>query len=330
MHRIVAEDDRRVMATSMNIKEKEAPIVSTLFPLHAVAFSEGDDGAYHIKFPYVKPRTGDGNIVDMIKGAMSGYLNNKEYLSPLESCSKYCNHVCNYKEVGEEIIDDYRFTAAFPRLVLSLLKQVSIEVSLLQLFTAGNDAARTSGNPLGVKICAIVQGSERYFEELGRKYHWSYDEEELILHHFLDMYINSLKLHLENGDVIIDPEKSERFSQAFKELTLNKQPTMFCSQICTDGTCLYRYLISDLLSDSFYHNQFTDSVNKGGPDLWIELISIARNAASELNEDLDPDTETRLVECFILMKANQIDDFSQSHIYNIMSNIFEEINLSKS
>jgi hypothetical protein len=326
MHRIVAEDDRRVMAASMNIKEKEAPIVSTLYPLHAVAFSEGDDGAYHIKFPYVKPRTGDRNIVDMIKRAMSGYLNNPGYLSPLESCSKYCDSVCNYKEIGEEIIEGYRFISAFPKLILSLLENVSIEISLLQLFSAGNDAARTSGNPLGVKICAIVQGSEKYFEELGRKYNWSYKEEELVLHHFLDMYIDSLKPYLEKGDVVVDSEKSERFCQAFKELTLFKQPTMYCSQICADGTCLYRYLLSDSLVDSYYHNQFTDSVNKGGPDLWNTLIMVARQAVNELSEDLDPETEKKLIECFILLKANQIDDFSQSHIYNIMSNIFEEIN----
>jgi hypothetical protein len=325
MHRIVAEDDRRIMAASMNIKEQDAPIVSTLYPLQAVAFSEGDDGAYHIKFPYVKPGNELGELEARIKMAMKDYLSDPVYLSPYGACSRYCENVCLYKDVGEDFLEDYRFVSGFSKLILSVLENTSEVANLLQMFTIGNDAARISGDPFGVKLCALIQGSERYFEELGRKYHWSYGEQESILNYFADMYLDSLKKYLERDETYLDQEKAFRFCQQYKELTLNKQPTIYCSQICDDRSCQYRYLLSDSLTDAYYHKQFANFVNKGGPDMWDNIISVASNAVQELNGDLDNERAKRLMKCFILQKSYQIDDFSQSHLDRIMSNVFLEI-----
>jgi hypothetical protein len=323
MHRIVAEDDRRVMSASMNIKENEAPITSTLYPLHALVFSEGDDGAYHIKFPYIKPKGVEKDMMGYIKEAMRPYLDNPEYLSPYGTCSRYCENVCKYKEVGGTILEDYRFNISLPKLVLSIIEEVDYIDNLLKMFEAGYDEAMRSGDMLGVKLCAAVQGAEKYFGELGRKYHWSYVEQEKLLSQFLDAYLDSLKRYIEESIFSLDLEKSRKFSESFKQTVQRKQPTQFCIKICEDSTCQYRYLLEESLNDDYYHSKYVDIIDKGDQNTWINLVNLSKDVANELNPALNPETSRKVSNCFLLQKTYEIEDFSQRHIEQIMNNVLE-------
>ncbi|MCJ7731543.1 DUF87 domain-containing protein, partial [Candidatus Bathyarchaeota archaeon] len=121
MHRIVADDDRRLMAASMNIKEEEAPIASTLNVGEALVYSEGDDGAYNIKVPYAK--LGEVKGIDeesYIREKMSTYLSDPSYLSPYISCPNYCSKICHYKDVGDSIREKGGFSNLYPKLLLAL------------------------------------------------------------------------------------------------------------------------------------------------------------------------------------------------------------------
>jgi DNA helicase HerA-like ATPase len=324
MHRIVAEDDRRVMASSMNIQKNEAPIVSTLYPLHAVVFSEGDDGAYHIKFPYVKPSRSEKDEILTIKEAMRPYLNNQHYLSPYISCSQYCNNVCEFKDAGNIVQTDFRFNTSFPKLILSIIEQVGYNENLLQMFEAGNDEALRRGNILGVKLCAVLQGAENYFERLGRNYYWSYEDQEKLLSSFLETYLDSLKGYIENKKTNLDQEKTDKFREFFRSMVIGKQPTQFCKRICNDGTCQYRYLLEDSLDDEYYHSSFVNTINNGEQDLWFKLVTISREVAYSLNPDLNRKANKKISNCFTLQKTYQIEDFSQRHIEHIMNNVLEE------
>ena len=51
MHRLVAEDDRKVMCATMNISERESIKITALSSGEAAVYSEGDWGAYHVKVP---------------------------------------------------------------------------------------------------------------------------------------------------------------------------------------------------------------------------------------------------------------------------------------
>jgi hypothetical protein len=324
MHRIVAEDDRRVMASSMNIKENEAPIVSTLDPLNAVVFSEGDDGAYHIKFPYVKPKTDEEKEVEQIKDAMIEYLGNTKYLSPYLSCHKYCNNVCQYKDIGETILEDSRFYPIYPKLVLSILEGADSTDNLLQMFERGNDLARKTGDPIGVKLCAALQGCERYFEDLGRKYHWDYTEQENLLSGFFEIYLESLRKYMDTKTITLNHEKIRIFRESYKNMVMEKQATQYCPTICNDRTCQYRYMLKDLLQDEYYHNNIVDTINTGDEDIWYTLITISQEVVEELTPDLSNETSIKIGNCFIMQKAYQIEDFSQRHINQIMTNILDE------
>ncbi len=324
MHRIVAEDDRRIMSSSMNIKDTDAPIVSTLYPLHAVVFSEGDDGAYHVKFPYVKPGSSHQREVLKIKEAMSAYLKNPQYISPYESCPQYCKKVCYYKDIGDDIQVKYRFSNNFPKLILSLIEQVNFNDTFIQIFEAGNDEAMRNGDLYGVKLCAALQGAENYLEKLGKYYNWNYEDQEKLLSNFLDVFLDALSKYLDQKIISLNQEKVEKIRDLFSIMVKGKQPTMFCYRICTDGTCLYRYLLEDALNDEFYHTNYVNTINSGAQDLWYDLINVSRDVTNELNPELDNGAIKKISNCFILQKTHQIEDFSQRHLEEIMNNVLEE------
>jgi hypothetical protein len=324
MHRIVADDDRRVMASSMNIKEDEAPIVSTLSVGEAVVFSEGDDGAYYIKVPYAKLGEVEGlDEEGLIKETMMAYISDSNYISPYASCSKHCLNVCSYKDVGNIVISSERFYNVYPRLVLSVLEGVSHTDNMFQMFEAGNDEARVSGDILGVKICAAVQGSENFFEDIGRRYHWSYEEQEVVLSLFQDVYVDSLINYLEQGTILLNEEKVKSFNESYRGLVTGTQPTQLCKRICSDGTCQYRYLLRDSLQDEYHHENFINTVNSGGPDLWQNIDSLCNEVAKELNPSLGYNAVKKIGRCFALQKSYEMESFSQRHIDQIINNLFE-------
>lgn len=326
MHRIVADDDRTIMASSMNIKKSDASIVSTLSVGEAVVFSEGDDGAYYIKVPYAKLGEVEGqDEVSLIMDKMNAYIGDPEYVSPYESCSNYCTNVCKYKDIGRGVQSSERFHTVYPRLVLSLLEGVGFNDSLVQMFEAGNDEARISGDALGVKICAAVQGAENFFEGLGRRYHWSYDEQEKLLSHFQDVYVDSLTKYIEQGAVILHEEQVNEFIESYRHLVKDLQPTTLCQDICSDGTCQYRYLLKDALEDEYHHDNFVETVNRGGPDLWQNLDSLCIQVANELNPYLSYTSLRKVSRCFALQKSYEMNSFSQSHIEQIMNNLIKTI-----
>ncbi|MFC1803020.1 hypothetical protein ACFL0D_03525, partial [Thermoproteota archaeon] len=291
---------------------------------YLVFFSEGDDGAYHIKFPYVKPKTDEEKEVEKIREAMKEYLDKPEYLSPYVACHRYCNRVCQYKDIGENILENSRFYPMYPKLVLSIVEGVDITDSLLQMFETGNDLARISGDSFGVKLCAALQGAERYFEDLGRKYHWNYTEQETLVSKFIDIYLDSLKRYIDQGAISLDQGKTGEFREQYRNMVREKQPTQYCPSICSDRTCQYRYVLTDLLDDEYYHTNFVDTINTGEEDIWYSLITISREAVNELIPDLNDEASTKISNCYILQKTYQIEDFSQRHIEQIMSNILEE------
>ena len=325
MHRIVAEDDRRVMASSMNIKEIDAPIVSTLSVGEAVVFSEGDDGAYNIKVPYAKLGEIEGmDEESIIRQAMKSYLDNPEYLSPYTSCSRYCNNICKYKDLGDSILNIQRFETTYPKLVLSFLEQTEYDQYLEQMFETGNDTARKSGDKYGVKLCAAVQGAEKYYDKLGRSYHWSYHDQEQILTQFLDMYIESLEHYLSQGTVTLNEDKANSFKETYIKLVKNKQPTKFCAKICQDNTCQYRYLLNEKLKDEDYHDSYVEIINSGGPEMWPQLVNLCKTIAYELNPFLSLETLSRISNCYALQKTYQFEEFSHQHIAQVMNNLLEQ------
>jgi hypothetical protein len=325
MHRVVADDDRNLMASAMNVKREEAPMASTLSVGEALTYSEGDDGAYFIKVPYAKLGTTEGIDEDrVVRECMRDYLQDMEYLAPYTSCPAFCSNICLYKDVGGEI--SRIFSIYYPRVVLSLVVEEDVENNLVRFYEAGKDEGiRVGGDHIGVSICAVVQGAEYYFETLGRRYHWDYSIQREIVTAFLDVVIPSLVNIHEKSELMLDEGKNRQFQELFKASVMDKQPYRQCKVVCRDGSCQYRYLLKAVLEDSYYHDKFTATINEGSSDMWTNLRKICMEAVSELNPMLTAD-EVRLISgCFAIQKTHSLEEFSPQHIEIVLRNIWGDL-----
>jgi len=327
MHRIVSDDDRRIMTATMNIDEKESRKVTSLGIGEAVVYSEGDDGAYNVQVPYAKLGEDPGDDESAIKTSMTVFRENPEYISPYITCTEYCRSICRYKNLGESIQNEIRFQSSMDPLTLASVEELGyIDTLLLQLFEEGNDEAMRVKDPVGVKTCAMVQSAEKYYEKLGRKYNWSYDATEHLKTLFLDDYVASLRYYLSN-DELPDNSDFELFRECYRKLCEGKQPTLLCSEICPDNLCLYRFSLEDSLNDDYYHNQFVEIINEGSEDMWSQLWTLCKEVAENILPDGGAFTHGKISLCYAMQKSYEMSNFSKRHIDNIVHmliNQFEE------
>ena len=319
MHRIVSEDDRKIMTATMNIDDKDSKKVTSLGIGEAVVYSEGDDGAYNIQVPYAKLGEDPGDDESAIKTSMTGFRENPEYISPYTTCTAYCKSICQYKNLGEIIHTRSRFHSTMDPLTLASVEETGYtDTLLIQMFEEGNDEARKVEDPLGVKTCAIIQSAERYYEDLGRKYNWNYGATERLKTLFLDDYVASLKHYLSNNSELPEDTEFERFREYYKQLCEGKQPTQLCSEICSDNLCLYRYLLEDTLNDDYYHDQFVEIINEGSEDMWSQLWTLCKEAAENILPDGGASTHGKISLCYAMQKSYEMSNFSKRHIDNIV------------
>jgi len=143
MHRIVAADDRRVMGATMNIEDRETRKITALNVGEAVVYSEGDEGAYHIRVPYSKIETRKGEREqeeEAIRKVMVSFTADARNLAPFEGCVRYCRAVCRFKSIGRDVSMKYRYASQVPTLTLALLDNASCAESVfLQLLETGDE-----------------------------------------------------------------------------------------------------------------------------------------------------------------------------------------------
>lgn len=331
MHRVVAEDDRRVMGAAMNIEEQETKKIVSMNVGEAAVFSEGDDGAYHLKVPYSKIETKEsaGRDDDMVVKAMESFRKDARYFAPYEGCMKYCKAICRYKNIGDVISSSHRFSSQMPPLVISLTDDAGLKDSiLLQMLEMGKDEGDHARDPKGIKICSIIHGSERYFEWMGNRYHWSYEDAENLKNTFLEFYMDTLEKFVGNelqfSSKVLDQSRISKFQNLYKNLCKDKQPTPFCSSICSDGFCIYRFNLSEALEDDDFHKGFVETINQGGEDMWEKLDSLCKEAAKEIVlPGGNQETIQKIALCFALQKSYSIKSFTRNHIRRVMENLEE-------
>jgi len=330
MHRIVAEDDRKLMGATMNIDDQMLVKVTALKSGEAVVYSEGDYGAYNIKVPYSKIEGGGaGRDDEMVAKAMERHRPDQAQLAPFEGCARYCRSICQYKPLGTRISENRLFSTQFPYLVLNLAENGKYLTSILsQMLEAGTDEGKSINDGKGVGICSLVQGVEQYSEWLGNSYRWPFEDVEKLKDLLLEVLISALPEHLNDSTqfshVLFDQTKIEAFRSHYRTICKGKQPTAFCRKICPDDLCLYRYCLGEALSDSYYHKGFVSTVKEGGDQRWDNVASLCREA---ITDDVIPtgDEETlrKLTLCYALQKAYSIRIWSRRNIKILIESLID-------
>jgi hypothetical protein len=327
MHRVVAEDDRKVMGATMNVQERETRKIVSLNVGEAAIYSEGDDGAYHVKVPFSKiegEASWKGKGDEIVIKAMHKFKQEHKKFAPFEACSQYCKAICEYKNKGSDVVQHHRYYSRFPVLLLSILHDVDdLENILLQMFENVEPAAKNAG---GIRICSMIQGVTHYCENLGNRYKWPYEEVNSLQKLFTEIYYNFLKNYEETkGQVSIfsvDQQKFKKFRNLYFRMSRGKQPTPFCQKICPNNQCLYRFNMPEALSDDYFNRKFLEIVNEGGEEMWYALDQLCKEAAREaILPGANLETTARIGLCFALQKAYGTKSFRRDHIKTIMEHL---------
>ena len=340
MHRVVADDDRKVMGATMNIEDRETRKITSMKVGEAAVYGEGDEGAYHVRVPYSKIEARKGEKEkeeEAIRNAMKGFMSDVSNYAPFEGCLDFCKSICRFKTVGGEVSSTYRYLSQMPKLTLALIDGSATVASILsQMFEAGGDEGRKVGDVKGVRICTVIQGAERYFEWLGRDYSWPYDGVEQVKAAFIDLYMEALGKFLVSetefsSDIpinrLFDQSKIVRFRDTYTNLCKDKQPTRFCGDICGESLCLYRFNLREALNEESYGKRFFDIVQAAQDDMWEQLYNLCRVVVERAVLPKGSEkTARKIALCFALQKSNSFKGFSRRHITDLMVGL---INWSK-
>jgi hypothetical protein len=322
----------------MNIDAREAEKVTSLSVGEAAVFSEGDEGPYHVKVPYSKIEAKKGEKKkeeEAIRKAMAG-LSDAKSLAPYEACKSYCEAICRYKGIGSELSSKNIYKKQIPILTLAIVDNLtSAESMLLQIFEMGGDEGDRAKDPKGVKICALIQAAETYFEELGSGYNWPYESVEKVKEAFLDFTIDALTKYMaspvEFNISSIDEDKIQRLRDIYSDACRGRQPTQYCSDICEDELCLYRFSLKEALADDYYSGRFVKIIEEGGEEMWSILNELCREAAQgAVLPDASEDATRKIALCYALHKCNSMKSFSRRHVETVMRSLIDHNRVEES
>lgn len=338
MHRIVAEDDRRVMGATMNIEERETKKIASLNPLEAAIYGEGDICAYHVKVDWSKisDKENTGNKDEIVTKAMENFKKQQEFFAPFDACAKHCKSICTYKNLGEEISSQKRFYSQISPLILSLIDNANyVAPTLRQMLETGREKTTNTADKKGAALCSFIQASERYFEQIGSYYRWPYTAVEKLKEFLYEFYTDAAdKFYLSETDSsseALNQTKILDFKNFYRSLCEQKQPTRFCERICPDGLCLYRPNLSEILKDNSYTSKFNALVDEAPEDNFRrseKIDTLCREAAKEALPDGSDDVTRKIALCTALQKSMDLPP-SKRQIDLVMDSLIEYTQLSE-
>lgn len=250
-HRVVARDDRAVLAGAMAMSERQAHALATLRVGEAAAFAEGDDAPLLVKVPLVKG-VDDATPPDdeALRRAWEAFRE-REGLSPLflsyPTCAAHCSppnpRCADARQIAEAPAVEDAFAAFLLSLVLGAARRGAGELAALstRLYPAVGDlvqARLTSAGSAREEIrCALTHALYRYLDRRGAQYGWPYSD----VARLPALLLPGLLAAAGGGQMGKDEGRAlETFCGEYRGLCQLTGPFYGCDQVC-QGTCLFRY-----------------------------------------------------------------------------------------
>ena len=323
MHRVVSEEDRRVVGGSMNLDEKGSKKATSLTVGQAIVFGEGDDSPFHVKVPYAKIKSDkiEGNDKQLVTKHMKNFWEDlPDVYTPFDNCRKFCQSICSYRSLGRKIAEDPAFQETMNRFVLTTLEDPGLFFQgYKELKSKSKETSLREDDIQGILVCSFIQASQRYFERIGSLYRWDYSDVSQLKDLFTGALCETITQDEEITSVIQTPQQQDAFisdlakgleslQNIYKESTFGRQPYMdLCPRICLDGTCIYRYGVKELLLKPGLIERLVRVIDESTEEL-IELNSLseARKTVRRIISTEENDSIMRAALCYLLHTAMEI------------------------
>jgi hypothetical protein len=275
-HRIVASDDRAIMAGAMAMEKKQALALATLKLGQAAVFGTRDDAPVLVEVGKVKGEDNDAPPKDpLVRKHMSSsevLKRNKELFRPLlPEVDMSQPAAYRARDAARILVDDSTFKRDFVRLVISITENDGALARLWDDLIVRAQVVLQDGIDETVMLRALITFASSWFaRRRGSQGGWSYaDTAEL------DDNLRGLLLaKLDGGD-------TRRLLKSFREVMYRLHARRFepfggCAKICTQNppVCVYRRAVEDYMGWSK-----EDLVGE-----WKKAIKVATSAPERLGD----------------------------------------------
>lgn len=311
MHRVVAADDREVMAGAMNLDEAQPRHITTLRTGVASVFAEGCDRPYlvevfNFKGQRVKGRASDAQVTQTVATQLGAAL-----YEPLPDYFRCFPPPAGQSPRPDSALRDYAlaviehsdFDETFNRYFLSLVEEP--DQAVLGYFELQKLVHRAVGNlkpPYDILTAqyVLLHAVYRLLDQRGRQRRWLYNVAAVLRRQLSDVLLDIAR-NYQNQQGVLDRLRVqhrpalERFRQGYiHQTTQDVGPFVGCTYCRV--RCRYRWEVAPFVRDAGLERDFLDAIRKpqGDADMWAALAGICREvasrtvcvSASQVNEDV--------------------------------------------
>jgi Helicase HerA, central domain len=247
-HRVVAQDDRTVLAGAMAMNEQQARALSTLGVGEAAVFAEGDDAPLVIKVEAQGDQARPDN--KRVKEHMASSKTLKLYGALLQPLSAYVDAptptASFAREAARAVIDNPSFKRDFARFVLSVTEdEIALNRLWPDLLARARVALQRDTDQLLMLRWLMIYASEWFAGCRGRQAGWFYRETVELQDKLRELLF--IKLEGKDwGQALIS------FRTCMHRLHARSfEPYPGCEKICTQGAlCMYRHAVAELVEEA--------------------------------------------------------------------------------
>lgn len=285
-HRIVAADDRGVLAGAMAMDDKQARSLAIFQVGQAAVFSEGDDAPVLVKVPPVKD-LGEGVVDDKEvrrhMGRVRADLGYDSLLTATAACGEACRASPRTCQQARRLLERPELARAVARMVLSAIEDAAafdrLWPDVVTIVRANADAQVDLDLLL---VCVAVHAARQIAQRRAAQAGWSYGQTEHL----------AATLEKVLDDLVRDrPGRSARarFQALALELHSRRLPPFpACERICTQDppVCLYRHPVAEAISMSSVAERWreAEAADANGANAPKETFDASMDAAIEVIE----------------------------------------------
>ena len=284
-HRIVAEDDRAVLAGAMAMNQQQMRGLSLLQPGEAAVFSRGDDAPILVRMRNAKPSGAwpDSHVIIALRRERELTRPTRDILNPNSKSIERDSPLSEpARKVARIAVESAEIRQSFAMLVTSITEDVRMLNPLWNGVINKLQRIRTKGvNEMWLHSWVAIELSGWFARMRGRQNEWTYSEQQKME----DLLRSTLLAQVNRANAL-------RYADDFRDYWLRLHSRSFdplpsCGSICDDEPrlCLYRQVVVESLS-SAAQAQFEASYladQKAGaalPVTWQHCMSTARKLVS--------------------------------------------------
>lgn len=303
IHRMVAGDDRSALGQTMNMKERQNPYLATLLTGQAAVFSEGDDAPLIVKVPEHNQEKAVPLPADMESTAQQIFDITCDCSA---GCKSYTGRISAYCDLAQDIAERQDMQDVMAKYIISITdtsrsvdEMLPVIIQRIQQYHPGVTDSVEFIQSVLIHSCTF------YFNRMGSLYQWKFDD-----YIPLQGILVKVLLQLINDRNYSQASYQETLAQFVENYTKlcrrNFDPFTFCSQICKEPFCLYRYHTARFLTHKKMHNDFMAAVgNAKNPEELQHNLEITSSKVTFrcLAQTTSKSIQAKVALCYIMQKA---------------------------